>query len=105
MSNNEPEGPFYPGDVIKKDPDADLPYDFDWSEWLGDTAEIASADVVVAPDIVEASSAIVGGTVVRVRLTGGTVRVATYSIRCRVTTNETPPRIDDRTIHVRVVQR
>lgn len=103
--NDGPEGPYYPGQTIKKDPNADLPYDFDWSEWLGDTAQIASADVEVAPDVVEASSTIVGGTVVRVRLTGGTVRSATYSIRCRVTTNETPPRIDDRTIHVRVVER
>lgn len=98
-------GPFEPGDTIPKDPDADLPYDFDWSAWLGDDATIADHDVAAATGITKVSSEIIeNDTKVRVRLTGGTAGTV-YSLRCRVTTDETPPRIDDRTVNIRVKQR
>jgi hypothetical protein len=97
-------GPFYPGNTIPKDPDADLPYDFDWSEWLGADATIATEYVVAATGLTVESSTIVDDTKVRVRLTGGTAGTS-YSLRCRVTTNETPPRIDDRTVNIRVKER
>jgi hypothetical protein len=100
-----PTGPFYPGQTIPKDPDADLPFDVDWSEWLGDEATIASKDVSADTGITVESSAIVDtSTKVRIRLSGGTSG-STYNVRCRITTDETPPRIDDRSFRVRVVQR
>lgn len=98
-------GPFYPGNTIPKDPDADLPYDFDWSEWLGEDATIADHVVEAATGItVESSDILSNNTTVRVRLTGGTVGEA-YALRCRITTDETPARIDDRTVTIRVKER
>ena len=99
-------GPFEPGETIPKDPDAELPYDWDWSEWLGDDAEIASITVTAETGLDVDDSDIVtpANQVVRVWLSGGDAGES-YKVTCRVTTDETPPRIDDRSVRIRVRER
>ena len=86
-------GPCEPGDTIIKDPDAVLPYDFDWALWLGDGVELADHTIIAEDGIDVDDSDIVtpDNTTVRVWLSGGTAGDL-YDITCRVTTNETPPR-------------
>ena len=99
-----------PGTIIPKDPDADLPYDFDWSRWLGDFGATISTSTWVAspatgttPLEVEDDS-IVSGTTARVRLSGGDPGVD-YTVTNHIETNEVPARKDDRSLTVRVKQR
>ena len=93
--------------VIDKDPDAVLPYGFDWSAWLatGDTIASAAWDITSPSGDstpVSASSTSVSGAVASVTLSAGTVGNE-YQARCRVTT--TGGLIDDRTIFITVRQR
>jgi len=93
-----------------KDPDATLDYKFDWagltngqtgatSDWLDTVnSEIITAITVTAPaGITVDSSAITdSGTSVTVWLSGGT-HGQIYDIACKITTNNSTPRIDERT--------
>lgn len=90
---------------IEKDPNAVLDYAFDWTGWLavvGDTI----ADVLFIPDPAltlvsfsfdaNTATAFISGGVVGDKL----------SLTCRITTNNTPtPRVDDRTIWIKIVQK
>lgn len=93
--------------IADKDPDAVLPYGFDWSSWLstGDSVASATWDVTSpsgdsAP--VTADSTSVSGSVTSVTLSAGTVGNE-YQVRCRMTT--AGGLIDDRTIYITVRQR
>ena len=96
-----------PGYTITKDPDAVLPYEFDWSEWL-DAAEIDASDFIISgsdSDLTEDSSSVLAGNQsTRVVLSGGTVGV-TYRVTNRITTDETPARTDDRSFFIKVKER
>jgi hypothetical protein len=97
-----------PGGYLKKDPNADLPYVFQWEDWLGDGVTIAEAefDVTGPDDALEThdDELIDSSRNAQVWLSGGTAD-ADYVLRCRVTTNETPARVDDRSITIRVRER
>ena len=89
---------------IRKDPDAVLPYVFDWTDWLGaDTLD--SAQIIIADS---ATLALVGGyvivdnTKVQITLTGGAARDRA-KITCRILT--TGGDIDDRSFYVRIAER
>jgi len=94
--------------AIDKDPDAVLPYVFDWTDWLdGDT--ISDAEVLVSPEeaggvAVDASSR--DDTKVTAWLKGGAVG-SSYTVTCRVhpTSGVGRGMQDDRSILVRVKQR
>jgi hypothetical protein len=92
------------------DPDASLDYVENWAPWLdavGDT--ISSAVVTVTSgntppsDVVVDSSIIVGKTV-RAWISGGDPG-ETVAVRYRITTTNNPPRIDDRTVFLKVKDR
>lgn len=92
---------------IKKDPDAELRYVFDWTDWLGaDTisqAAIAITDTDVdTPLAVDGVPTIVSGVKVQVRLTGGAVKDRA-KVACKITTAAGD--VDERTFFVRVVER
>lgn len=96
------EGPFAPGDTIPKDPDAVLPYDFDWTDWL-DGATIATRTVTVSSGLTKDSDSIMAGSLkVRVWLSGGTAG-QTYTVACKITTSDN--RTDERTVSIAVMQR
>lgn len=90
------------GDPFTKDPDATLDYGIDFADWL---AGSGIASYTVTPD---AALAVLSdsrtGAVVSVRLTGGTLGKL-HAVRFRVTTDDTPARIDDRTMYLRIKQR
>lgn len=93
--------------VIDKDPNAELDYTADFYKFLnpvGDT--IVSATVVVTGGLVVDSIEITPTTVVA-WLSGGDVTVdGEYaSATFRITTDNVPPRIDDRTLFFNILER
>lgn len=95
--------------VIEKDPNAVLDYPFDWTAWLalnGDD-QIASAEFIVDATLTVVDQAF-DATSATVWLSGGT-KPATgpnkLRVTCRITTTNTPPRIDDRSIFLRIAER
>jgi hypothetical protein len=102
-----------PGATLVQDPDAKIVRVFDWSDWLGSTAQIASATVTLDStrsdgtdltidddDIVD-----VDGRSVQVRFSaaGGTVGKK-YVVTCHIETDEAIPQSDDRSITIRIQQ-
>lgn len=95
--------------VIEKDPNAVLDYAFDWSAWLAlnGSDQIAGVEFIADASLTVESQAF-DTTTATVWLSGGT-KPATgpnkLRVTCRITTNNTPPRIDDRSIFLRIVER
>lgn len=93
------------GLTIEKDPNAVLDYKFDWSDWLAVGETITSASVTATTGLTVDSSSITDtSTSVTVWLSGGTPQVD-YTLRCRVTTSNSPARVDDRSVLIRVIER
>jgi hypothetical protein len=95
---------------ITKDPDAVLDYVEDWTAWLdGVTDTIANAVVTVTSGVTPASnvavnSSLVSGKTVRAWISGGSPD-ETVAVRYRITTNNVPARIDDRTVYLKIKER
>lgn len=94
--------------VVEHDPDATLPYQWDWADpdllgrtWLGDDT-IASYDVESDDVAMTVDSVISDGTKVSCVVAGGTLG-NTARLRCRITT--TNGRTDDRTMLLAIRQR
>lgn len=88
----------------KKDPDATLDYTFDWAPYLLPVTDtIASVTFILTGGLTQVSKSNTT-TKATVFVSGGTVNT-TATITCRITTNSTPPRIDDRTMEVKIVPR
>lgn len=85
-----------------KDPDATLDYQLDWSDWLATGESISSAAVTVTDATLV--STVTTNTTVTAWISGGTVgnRV---TIKYHITTNNSPARIDERTLTIRVANR
>lgn len=86
-----------------KDPDAKLDYKFDWSEWLQTAETIVTYTMTSTTGITQVSSSNDDDSVT-VWFSGGTVG-AEYGAGCKITTNSTPARIDERTITLYVAER
>ena len=89
--------------TIEKDADAQLDYGFDWTKYLdavGDT--IAAVDFVVDPLLAKVNESHDTKTAT-VWLSGGAGATAALRVTCRITTTNTPPRIDDRSIFLKIV--
>jgi len=97
-----------PGALLDKDPDAELNYVMDWTLWLGDDAEISVSEwIITGPDsdlVVDSDEIMAGSLKTQAFLSGGTLGRA-YTLTNRITTNETPDRIDDRSVTLRIRQR
>lgn len=94
--------------VIEKDPDATLDYAFDWTAWLALNADqIVDAEFEVDPSLTVVQSSFDTTSAV-VWLSGG-IKPATglnkLRVTCRITTNNTPARIDDRSIYLKIIER
>lgn len=92
---------------VTKDPNAVLPYGFDWSDWLEEGDAIASATWTITSPTGDASPVVVDSdsetdTVATAVLSAGTVG-NTYFATCRITTDS--GYIDDRTLTIEVKQR
>ena len=84
-----------------KDPDAELTYQFDWSDWLA-TAVTISSYVITADAGITVESDSNTDTAVNVKLSGGTVGES-YDIACLMT--DSSGEIDERTITIEVEER
>ena len=85
-------------DTHVKDPDASLPYEWDWAAWLSDGETITGTVITADAGITVAAPTEAGG-VVTVRISGGTAGT-TYTVACRITTSG--GNIDERTKKIRV---
>lgn len=93
--------------IVRKDPDAELPYSIDWNAWL-----LAGQTVVSSTWVADTGITIMGGAnmptlaspIATVWLSGGTPGTD-YIITNHVTTSSTPPLKDDRSFVVRVMNR
>lgn len=101
-----------PGDTLAKDPSAELTHEFNWADWLGEDAELASSSWFIsggdtgvgAPASVlvyDNASIVTGNKKAVLRLKAGTLN-AKYTVTNRIVTNETPPQTDDRTIYIKI---
>jgi hypothetical protein len=88
--------------IWDKDPQAVLDWAFDWSRWLAAGEEITGTPVVTVQSGLTKDSQSNTTTKVTVWLSGGTLGT-TYSVACRITTNQ--GRTDERTIGIRVTDR
>ena len=86
---------------FRKDPNAVLDWEFDWSAWLTDGESIASRTVTVSTGLTKDSD-IASTSGVVVWLSGGTAGQS-YTVACRITT--TASRTDERTIRIDVGER
>jgi hypothetical protein len=93
------------GVTTTKDPNATKPYAFDWSAWLGEDALIEDSEwIIVGQDDAltnDEDSVLSGSVSTQVIVSSGTAN-QNYMLTNRITTNETPARVDDRSIIVRV---
>lgn len=88
-------------DTFRKDPNAVLDYEFDWSQWLEPAETISSHTATVTGGVVKDSSANNASAVI-VWVSGGTAGVEA-TVACRITTSLA--RTDERTITLRVQER
>jgi hypothetical protein len=89
--------------TFTKDPDAVLDYTIDWSDWLTGAEELTAAAFTVPTGITKDSEEKTT-TTATVWLSGGTAGES-YEITCHITTNNTKPREDDRTIKIKMKEK
>ena len=87
--------------TFRKDPDANLDYGFDWSDWLA-SGETISVSVWTVPAGLAEGSKQMGDTSTKVWLSGGTAGNA-YTVSNKVTTSDA--RVDERSFEVVVEER
>lgn len=94
------------GPTIRKDKDATLDYTIDWTAWLDLVTDTIASFVVVAQIGITVEVSVVDSTnkKVTVWLSGGTVGEI-FSVALKITTNNTPPRIDERTFFVEIKEK
>lgn len=113
------------GEQFIKDPDAVLDYTFDWaplensrdgatSNWLDRTSSpiegISTRTITVSPSespevlVVDSSSIVDTNTGVRVWLSGGAAGKR-YRVHCKIVTDASTPRTDERYIEILCTQR
>lgn len=87
----------------RKDPDAVLDYELDWSaNWLADGETITAQTVTCEDDDITISSVTQSGGVVRFRVAGGAAG-SSYLVTCEITTSA--GQTDQRTIQIPVRDR
>lgn len=88
---------------IIKDPDAKLPYSWDWTPWLTkENDTINDATVSVPEGLTAIGEPLIDGGFVTQRLEGGAVG-SVYKLTCRITT--TGGLVDERSMHLTIMDR
>lgn len=82
-----------------KDPEATIDITFDWSDWLNDISPAVISDVTFTPTGVNSVNTFFNGTTATVFISGGVLNVAA-TVACKIITNTTPPRTDERTVYI-----
>jgi len=90
--------------TFKKDPDATLDYEFDWSAWLLPLSDtIASVDWILSDGLTLVADDFT--VLTATAFVSGGVLGTDETLTCRITTVSTPPRVDDRTITLKIITR
>ena len=89
--------------TFEKDPSAVLDYSVDWTDFL-QTAETIATSTWVVPSGITADSDTNDDKIATIWLSGGTVGKS-YELINRITTNNTPARIDERTMIICIVNK
>ena len=88
--------------IIVKDPNNDLDYTVNFSDFLSETGDlIANADVVSESTNCNVRNILVNGSRVTASIAGGT-KGRYEPIRYRITTNSVPPKVADQTILISI---
>jgi len=90
-------------DPFIKDPDAELDYSVDWTDFLTNENVISSSWVILPADLTEISSSFTT-TKATIFVSGG-VAGRSYTLTNSIVTNSTIPRKDDRTIIIKVQEK
>lgn len=88
---------------IAKDSDATLDYIFNWTDWLALAGDNIASYAVTVDGVTLASDSRTGAYVTA-WVSGGTVG-ETASVTCRVTTNASPARVEQRTVYLKIRER
>lgn len=91
-----PDGPY-------KDPDSTVDYGFDWSDWLATGETIASSSWTIPAGLTNESDAFTD-TTTAVFISGGVVDEV-YTITNTITTNNSTPRVEDRSVNIRIKEK
>lgn len=86
-----------------KDPSASLDYRFDWSKWL-DTGETIASFLVTPETGLTLDLSEEANGIVTAWLSGGNLGTS-YKVTCHIETSNITPRIDERTINIRIQER
>ena len=89
--------------TFTKDPDAQLDFSVDWSDWFTGEEEIASVTWTVETGLTNVTTSYTG-TTATIWLSGGKAG-RSYKVACRITTDSSPARTDERTFTVSVENR
>lgn len=88
----------------KKDPNAVLDYTFDWTAYLTPLADtIASVSWIISSGLTKVSQS--NTTTTATAFISGGVVGKTETLTCRITTNSVPPRVDDRSVLLKITER
>jgi hypothetical protein len=88
--------------TLKKDPDANLDYAIDWSEWLSSADVVVTSTFAISPAGLTAGITHNDGLKTSIWLSGGSAGV-TYTVTNHVVTED--GRTDDRSFEIVVVER
>jgi hypothetical protein len=88
--------------TLEKDEDDTVRLILDWSKWLGES-EIDSVAWEVDSGVTVANQTNTA-TLATVYIAGG-IQDCEYWVKCTITTDETPERIESRSVQVRVVRK
>ena len=90
--------------VFIKDPNATLDYSFDFTAWLQQANDAIASVLAIPTGCTLARAADFTGGVVTAFVSGGVVD-EDASVTFRVTTTSQPPRVDDRTVILKIRER
>lgn len=92
--------------VINKDANDVKDYSLDFTEWLSDSGDdtIASCTVTADP-LLTVNNVSFDATTATVWLAGGTGATQPLQVTFRITTNNSPPRIHDQSIYLKIIER
>ena len=93
-----------------KDPQGTLDYSFYWKDWLAEigcnistlTASVVNPAGIDRPLTITSQTHFDG--VATIFVSGGTVG-KTHQLTCRITTDSVPPRIDERSLFIKIKER
>ena len=84
-----------------QDPNAVLDYQWDWTPWLAVGDSIVAHQIIASPGLTVVANSRAGAVVtVWLSIGAGVETGVTLTATCRVTTANTPARVDDRSIEI-----